>query len=41
MTLRYALTGKDATPPLFDVMTVLGKETCALRLSNAMTVLSE
>lgn len=41
MTLRYALTGKDATPPLFDVMAVLGKETCIIRLSQAITTLAE
>lgn len=40
MTLRYALTGKDATPPLFDVMEVLGKENCIARLSQSINILS-
>jgi glutamyl-tRNA synthetase len=39
MTLRYVFTGKDATPPLFDVMAVLGKETCVKRLSHSIEVL--
>lgn len=40
MTLRYALTGKDATPPLFDVMAVLGKNACEKRLSLALAKLA-
>jgi glutamyl-tRNA synthetase len=33
MTLRLAITGKSATPPLWDVMVVLGKEETLSRLS--------
>ncbi len=40
MTLRYALTGKTATPPLFEVMAVLGKAKCLSRLAHSMTLLS-
>lgn len=32
MTIRLAITGEAATPPLFDVMAVLGKETVLRRL---------
>lgn len=40
MTLRYALTGKSATPPLFDVMMILGKNICEKRLAQAATLLA-
>lgn len=33
MTIRVALTGETKTPPLFDVMEVLGKDVCIDRLS--------
>ncbi|MFH2085737.1 MAG: glutamate--tRNA ligase [bacterium] len=33
MLLRVAVTGKTATPPLFETMTVLGREKCLSRLS--------
>lgn len=36
MSLRLALTGKEHTPPLFDVMVILGKETVMTRLSSAV-----
>ena len=39
MPLRIAVTGKAATPPLFDTMAVLGKETCRWRLRTAIEVL--
>jgi glutamyl-tRNA synthetase len=32
MMLRVAVTGKTATPPLFETMDVLGREKCLLRL---------
>ena len=32
MMLRLAVTGKTATPPLFETMEVLGREKCLLRL---------
>jgi glutamyl-tRNA synthetase len=39
MPLRIAVTGRAATPGLFDTMAVLGKEICRRRLRNAMDVL--
>ncbi len=33
--LRAILTGRSATPPLFEVMTILGRETCLRRLAKA------
>lgn len=36
MVLRVAVTGKTATPPLFETMTVLGKEQCLGRLNQAL-----
>ena len=36
MTLRIALTGQTATPGLFDVMAVLGRETVLRRLMTAI-----
>lgn len=36
MALRDALTGQTATPPLFDVMEVLGQATCVKRLQNTL-----
>ena len=35
MTVRVAVTGKAATPPLFETMAVLGKEICRRRLRRA------
>ncbi|NOZ79894.1 MAG: glutamate--tRNA ligase [Acidobacteria bacterium] len=39
MPLRVAVTGRPATPPLFDTMEVLGKETCRRRLRHAVELL--
>jgi glutamyl-tRNA synthetase len=39
MPLRIALTGRTATPPLFETMEVLGKERCRWRLRRAMDTL--
>ena len=39
MPLRIAVTGRTATPPLFDTMAVLGKEICRRRLRSAIEVL--
>ena len=36
MTLRIVLTGKTATPPLFDTMLVLGKEKVLSRLKHQL-----
>ncbi len=35
MTLRIAVTGSKVSPPLFETMEVLGKETCLNRLEKA------
>jgi glutamyl-tRNA synthetase len=35
MTLRIAATGRSASPPLFETLAVLGKETCRRRLRRA------
>jgi glutamyl-tRNA synthetase len=40
MATRIALTGKIATPPLFETMEVLGKEKTFKRIKKAITLLS-
>ncbi|MEZ4273595.1 MAG: hypothetical protein R3C68_19795 [Myxococcota bacterium] len=37
MPVRIAVTGRKATPPLFETMEVLGKERCRRRLRAAVT----
>jgi glutamyl-tRNA synthetase len=39
MPVRIAVTGKAATPPLFETMAVLGKEVCRRRLRRAIETL--
>ncbi len=39
MPLRVAVTGRPATPPLFDTMEVLGKEICRRRIRRAIEAL--
>lgn len=39
MVLRVTLTGKTATPPLFEMMEILGKETVLLRLKETIVLL--
>ncbi|HHQ47767.1 MAG TPA: glutamate--tRNA ligase [Acidobacteria bacterium] len=39
MPVRVAVTGRAATPPLFETMAVLGKEICRARLRRAVEVL--
>ncbi len=39
MAVRVAVTGRAATPPLFETMAVLGKEICRSRLRRAVEVL--
>ncbi len=39
MAVRVGLTGRFATPPLFETMEVLGKELCRRRLRRAIEVL--
>ena len=36
--VRVALTGRSASPPLFDVMTVLGREKSLSRLARAAEI---
>lgn len=40
MTIRLAICGRPATPPLFSVLEVIGKETVIKRLIYAQTALS-
>ena len=39
-TLRVAVTGRTAAPPLFQTMAVLGKERCIRRIKAALDKLS-
>ena len=39
MTIRLAITGRAATPPLFDVLEILGKKEVITRLKHAQKVL--
>jgi glutamyl-tRNA synthetase len=39
MAVRVAATGRAASPPLFETLAVLGKETCRRRLRGAIDVL--
>jgi glutamyl-tRNA synthetase len=39
MTVRVAVTGRKASPPLFETVAVLGKETCRRRLRGAIEAL--
>ena len=39
--LRAALTGRKATPPLFDMMEVLGRDICIRRIDSALELLRE
>lgn len=41
MPLRVAVTGRSATPPLFDSMAVLGKERCRRRLRAVIPLLRD
>jgi glutamyl-tRNA synthetase len=41
MPVRVAVTGRKATPPLFETMAVLGKERCRRRLRAAIAQLSQ
>jgi len=38
--VRIAVTGKAATPPLFETMEVLGRELCRRRLRRAVETLA-
>jgi glutamyl/glutaminyl-tRNA synthetase len=34
MTIRYVVTGRESTPPLFDVLALLGKEETIERMKK-------
>jgi len=39
MPLRFMISGKKASPPLYDTMAVLGKERCRTRIRDAIALL--
>ena len=39
MAIRVAVTGRTATPPLFDTLVALGRERVLARLDGALTAL--
>jgi glutamyl-tRNA synthetase len=41
MAIRVAVTGRTATPPLFDTLVALGRERVLARLDRAIEVLAE
>jgi glutamyl-tRNA synthetase len=41
MTLRVAITGRTASPPLFATMQVLGQTVCLSRLEDAVAMLQK
>ncbi len=40
MTLRIAVTGSEATPPIFDVLAAIGKDKTLKRLNNALAIIN-
>jgi len=40
MTLRVAITGGTKSPPLFESMEILGKDTCIRRVEKARALLT-
>ena len=38
-TIRVAVTGRTAAPPLFDTLAVLGKDRCLTRMRAALAAL--
>jgi glutamyl-tRNA synthetase len=41
MTIRVVITGRTATPPLFDILEILGKDAVLSRLNRAVEVIHE
>ena len=41
MPIRLIITGKKSTPPLFETISVLGKEKCCYRLRSAFKALKK
>ena len=40
MAIRVAVTGRTATPPLFDTLVALGRERVLTRIDRALEVLA-
>jgi glutamyl-tRNA synthetase len=40
MAIRVAVTGRTATPPLFDTIVALGRDRTLARLDDAITALA-
>ena len=40
-TIRVAVTGRSTAPPLFETMSVLGRDRCISRLETAIRSLKE
>jgi len=38
MTLRLAITGETVTPPIIEIVYIIGKEETLKRLSNAVNI---
>ena len=41
MAIRVAITGRTATPPLFDTLVALGRERALARIDRAITILAD
>ena len=41
MAIRVAVTGRTATPPLFDTLVALGRDRALARLEHAEAVLAD
>jgi glutamyl-tRNA synthetase len=41
MAIRVAVTGRTATPPLFDTLVALGRERTIARLDRAIAILAD
>ena len=41
MTLRVALTGQKATPPLFDILSLIGREKTLERLQSSQKLIQK
>jgi glutamyl-tRNA synthetase len=41
MAIRVAVTGRTATPPLFDTLVALGRDRVVARLDHALAVVAD
>ena len=39
MTLRIAITGETVTPPIIEIISIIGKETTIKRIDSAIKIL--